>query len=149
MKLLFIFLFMVFFHFSIAQNMHSNDIATIKSYRAASNDAIARHDVDGIAKYWLDDFVQIIGRGVYQTGKDSIVAGWKTLFKNSPQIAYVRNPGEIVVSDNDTLAWERGKWIGIHSYSKGGNYAAMWIKRDGNWMLKAELFVSLKANKQQ
>ena len=147
MKLLFIILFMVFFHFAIAQNMHSNDIATIKSFRAASNDAIARHDVDGIAKYWLDDFVQIIGRGVYPTGKDSIVASWKTLFKNSPQIAYVRNPGEIVVSDNDTLAWERGKWIGIPSYSKGGNYAATWIKRNGNWMLRAELFVSLNANK--
>jgi ketosteroid isomerase-like protein len=149
MKLLFIFLLMVFFDFAIAQNMHSNDIATIKSCRAASNDAIARHDVDGIAKYWLDDFVQIIGRGVYQTGKDSIVASWKTLFKNSAQVSYVRNPNEIVVSDNDTLAWERGKWIGIHSYSKGGNYAAMWIKRNGTWMLKAELYASLKANKQQ
>ncbi|HUZ59562.1 MAG TPA: hypothetical protein VMU83_12345 [Hanamia sp.] len=149
MKLLFIFLFMVFFHFAIAQNMHSNDIATIKSCRVASNNAIARHDVDGIAKYWLHDFVQIIGRGVYQTGKDSIVASWKTLFKSNPQIGYVRNPNEIVVSDNDTLAWENGKWIGIHSYSKGGNYAAMWIRRNGTWMLKAELFVSLKANKQQ
>ncbi|HSV12376.1 MAG TPA: nuclear transport factor 2 family protein [Hanamia sp.] len=149
MKLLLIFLLMVFFHLASAQNMHSHDIATIKSYRAASNDAIATHDVDGIAKYWLDDFVQIIGRGVYQTGKDSIVASWKTLFKNSAKVSYVRNPNEIVVSDNDTLAWERGKWIGIHSYSKGGNYAAMWIKRNGKWMLKAELFVSLKANKQQ
>jgi len=149
MKLLFIFLFMLVFHFAKSQNMHSNDIATIKSCRAASNDAIARHDVDGIAKYWLDDFVQIIGRGIYQTGKDSIAASWKTLFKSNPQVAYVRNPGEIEVSDNDTLAWESGKWIGIHSYSKGGNYAAMWIKRNGIWMLKAELFVSLKANKQQ
>jgi ketosteroid isomerase-like protein len=149
MKLLLIFLLMVFSHLASAQNMHSHDIATIKSYRAASNDAIARHDVDGIAKYWLDDFVQIIGRGVYQTGKDSIVASWKALFKNSATVSYVRNPNEIVVSDNDTLAWERGKWIGIHSYSKGGNYAAMWIKRNGKWMLKAELFVSLKANKQQ
>jgi ketosteroid isomerase-like protein len=149
MKLLLIFLPMVFFHLASAQNMHSQDIATIKSCRAASNDAIARHDVDGIAKYWLDDFVQIIGRGVYQTGKDSIVASWKTLFKKSPQVSYVRNPNEIVVSDNDTMAWERGKWIGIHSYSKGGNYAAMWIKRNGTWMLKAELYVSLKANKQQ
>ena len=50
MKMLFIFLFMVFFHFAIAQNVHSNDIATIKSCRAASNDAISRHDVDGIAR---------------------------------------------------------------------------------------------------
>jgi hypothetical protein len=105
--------------------------------------------LQGMAKFWLDDFVQVIGRGIYQTGKDSIAASWKALFKSDSQIAYIRNPEEITISDNDTLAWERGEWIGIHSYSKGGNYAAMWIKRNGNWMLKAELFVSLKANKQQ
>ena len=148
-KEFFIFLFILSFHQAFAQNTHNNDIATIKSNRAASNNAIAKHDINGIAKYWLDDFVQVIGRGIYQTGKDSIMASWKALFKSDSQIAYIRNPEEITISDNDTLAWERGEWIGIHSYSKGGNYAAMWIKRNGNWMLKAELFVSLKANKQQ
>ena len=145
----FIILFMLFFHQAFAQNLHNNDIATIRSNRAASNDAIAKHDVNGIAKYWLNDFVQVIGRGIYQTGKDSIMASWKALFAGDPQVSYIRNPEEIVKSDNDSLAWERGKWIGIHSYSKGGNYAAMWIKRNGNWMLKAELFVSLEANKDQ
>jgi ketosteroid isomerase-like protein len=148
-KKLFIFLFMLAFHPVFSQNVHHKDISTIKSNRAASNDAITRHDVDGIAKFWLDDFVQVIGRGVYQTGKDSIMASWKALFNSNSQVAYTRNPKEITISDNDTLAWEQGEWIGIHSYSKGGNYAAMWIKRNGNWMLKAELFVSLKANKQQ
>ena len=148
-KELFIFFFILSFHQAFAQNMHNNDITTIKFNRAASNTAIAKHDVNGIAKYWLDDFVQVIGRGIYQTGKDSIMASWKALFKSDSQIAYIRNPEEITISDNDTLAWERGEWIGIHSYSKGGNYAAMWIKRNQNWMLKAELFVSLKANKQQ
>ena len=146
-KVLFIFLFILSFHQAFEQN--NNDIATIKSNRAASNDAITRHDVDGIAKFWLDDFVQIIGRGTYQTGKDSIVASWKALFNSNSQVVYIRNPKEITLSDNDTLAWEQGEWIGVHSYSKGGNYAAMWIKRNGGWMLKAELFVSLKANKEQ
>jgi ketosteroid isomerase-like protein len=147
-KELFIFLFILSFHQTFSQNLHSNDIATIKSNRTTSNDAITKHDVDGIAKFWLDDFVQVIGRGVYQTGKDSIIASWKALFNSNSQIAYTRNPEEIIISDNDTLAWERGEWIGIHSYSKGGNYAAMWIKRNGSWMLKAELFVSLKVNEQ-
>ena len=146
-KVLFIFLFILSFHQAFEQN--NNDIATIKSNRAASNDAITRHDVDGIAKFWLNDFVQVIGRGTYQTGKDSIVASWKALFNSNSQVVYIRNPKEITLSDNDTLAWEQGEWIGVHSYSKGGNYAAMWIKRNGSWMLKAELFVSLKANKEE
>jgi len=29
--------------------------------------------------------------------KTGIVASWKTLFQSNPQIAYVRNPDEIVV----------------------------------------------------
>jgi len=148
-KGLFIFLFILFFHQPFAQNIHNNDIAIIKSNRAASNDAIAKHDVKGIAQFWLDDFMQVIGRGSYETGKENISASWKALFNSNTQVIYVRIPNEIIISDNDTMAWESGKWTGIYTYSKGGNYSAMWIKRNGNWMLKAELYVSLKANKQQ
>jgi ketosteroid isomerase-like protein len=148
-KRLFIFLFMLSSHQPFAQNMHNTDIATIKSNRIASNNAIAKHDLNGIEQFWLDDFVQVIGRGTSETGKENISTSWKALFKTNPKVVYVRIPGEIIISDNDTMAWESGKWTGIHTYSKGGNYSAMWIKRNGNWMLKAELFVSLKANKQQ
>ena len=148
LKVIFLFLGLLCFHRSFAQNTHNNDIAIIKSNRAASNNAIARHDVDGMSKYWLDDFVQVIGRGTYETGKENISVSWKKLFNTNPKVVYARIPEEFIISDNDTMAWETGKWTGIHTYSKGGNYSAMWIKRNGSWMLKAELFVSLKANKQ-
>jgi hypothetical protein len=95
----------------------------------------------------MDDFVQVIGRGTYQTGKQNITDSWKELFNSNPQIAHVRTPKEIIISDNDTMAWESGRWTGIHSYSKSGNYSVMWIKRNEVWMLKAELFVSLEVNK--
>ena len=134
---------------NISAQTNNDDMAVIKSYRASSNAAIAKHDVNGISKFWLDDFVQVIGRGTYETGKENIAASWKTLFDSNAQVSYVRNPEEIIISDNDTLAWESGKWIGIHTYSKGGNYAAMWIKRNGVWMLKAELYVSLEVNKRK
>jgi ketosteroid isomerase-like protein len=148
-KILFSFLFILASYDSFTQSIHISDIVNIKSYRAASNDAIKKHDINGMAKYWLNDFVQVIGRGIYQTGKDTIIASWKDLFSSNPQVSYIRKPEEVIISDNDTTAWERGKWIGIHSYSKGGNYAAMWIKRNNNWMLKAELYVSTKGNEQQ
>ncbi|MGN6602923.1 MAG: YybH family protein [Ginsengibacter sp.] len=144
---LFLLLSMLCLHPSFAQSKHNIDIANIKSNRAVSNDAIAKHDVKGIAQFWLDDFVQVIGRGTYETGKGKIAASWQALFNSNSQVVYVRTPENIIISDNDTMAWESGKWTGIHTYSKGGNYSAMWIKRNGNWMLKAELFVSLEANK--
>src|SRR5580698_8604443 len=66
-----------------AQQKGQYDMATIKASRAASNAAIARHDIDGLSKYWLPDFVQTIGRGSSLTGKDTIIGSWKQLFRNN------------------------------------------------------------------
>jgi len=41
------------------------------------------------------------------------------------------------------MAWEKGTWEGINTYSKGGSYSAMWKKKDGEWRIQAELFVAL------
>src|ERR1700744_1140151 len=127
-----------------AQQNTPDDIATIKTSRAASNAAIARHDVDGISKYWLPDFVQTIGRGSSLTGKDTIIGSWKQLFRTNPAVFYVRKPVQITIGDNGLMAWETGTWEAKNSYSKGGNYSAMWRKMDGEWKLQAELFVSLR-----
>jgi len=130
--------------FAFAQSNEQSDIATIKASRTASNVAIAKHDIDGISKYWLPDFVQTIGRGTSLTGKDTIIASWKALFKTNKSVVYVRTPSAIVIGDNGIMAWETGTWTAKNSYSKGGNYSAMWRKIDGTWKLQAELFVSLK-----
>ena len=126
-----------------AQDKSEKEVALIKSARAASNEAIAKHDIDGISKYWLNDFVQVRGNSTHLSGKDTIIASWKQLFKENPDVAYIRNPSQIIISTNDTLAWETGTWKAIHSYSKGGNYTAMWRKSGNSWMIQAELFVSL------
>ena len=144
MKNLFtILLSLFFFQTIIAQSNKQKEVATIKASREASNKAIAAHDINGIAKFLRDDFVQVRGNASSLTGKDTIVNSWKQLFNSSPNVKYIRNPDKIMISDNDTLAWETGKWIGINSYSKGGNYSAIWRKTNKEWKLQAELFVSL------
>ena len=122
---------------------NANQVAIIKSQRIASNAAIAKHEVEGIAKYWMPDFVQVRGNGTYLVGKEAIKNTWIDLFKTNPEVAYIRNPSEIIISKNDTLAWEKGKWTAIKSYSKGGNYSAMWHKINNEWKIQAEIFVSL------
>lgn len=144
LRLILIFTLVLSFQLLSDQDKKQDNIAIIKSLRIASNASIAKHDVDGISKYWLDDFVQIRGNASHLTGKDTIVASWKEMFRTNPDVLYIRNPREIIIGDNDLMAWETGKWIGINSYSKGGNYSAMWRKIDGIWKLQAELFVSLK-----
>jgi ketosteroid isomerase-like protein len=136
--------FLFLSQFAFAQNNQPDDVAAIKASRAASNAAIARHDIDGMSKYWLPDFVQTIGRGTTSIGKDSIVASWKQLFATNATVLYIRNPVSIIVGDNGIMAYETGTWTAKNSYSKGGNYSAMWRKIGGEWKLQAELFVSLK-----
>jgi ketosteroid isomerase-like protein len=138
---LFFFLF-CFFAVS-AQTASQTDIAAIREKRESSNLAIAAHDVDGIAKHWLADFVQVRGNSAHLTGKDKVVAAWRQIFRDNPKIVYVRNPSEILVSEDGLLAWEAGKWVAFNSSSKGGNYSAMWKKAGGQWKLQAELFVGL------
>jgi ketosteroid isomerase-like protein len=143
-KNLLVFILLLPAQIGFAQQSTQDDIATIKASRKASNAAIARHDIDAMSKYWLADFVQTIGRGSSLTGKDTIIDAWKQLFRTNSAVLYVRKPVQVIIGDNGVMAWETGTWEAKHSYSKGGNYSAMWRKIDEEWKLQAELFVSLK-----
>ena len=129
---------------AIAQTKKTTDEQIIRDLRKASNFAIAKKDIAGLSKFWLDDFVQVRGNGTYLAGKDTIISVWKDMFETKPETSFIRTPTEIIVNDVDgTMAWETGTWQGINTYSKGGNYSAMWRKQDGEWKIQAELYVAL------
>ena len=142
-KIAFSFFLVLIVQLTFAQTRNDKDIATIKSLRAASNQAIAKHDLNELAKYWLDDFVLVRGNSSHLTGKDTIVSAWRKQFMENPKVSYVRTPSEIIISSNDSLAWETGTWKAINSYSGGGKYSAMWKRTNSSWKIMAELFVSL------
>ena len=142
-KILFLFVCFLTFQLTYGQNKNDKNVALIKSAREASNEAIAKHDIDGISKFWVNDFVQIRGNSTYLTGKDTIIASWRKLFNDNPNVVYIRTASQIIISTNDTLAWENGTWKAFNSYSNGGNYSAMWRKYNDSWKILAELFVSL------
>jgi ketosteroid isomerase-like protein len=140
---IFTILFLLMLHTAMAQSNKQREATIIRSSRDSSNASIARHDIDGMAKFWLPDFVLVRGNSVITSGKENNINSWTELFKTSPEVSYIRRPSEIIISDNDTLAWEKGTWTAIKSYSKGGLYSAMWKKMSNEWKLQAELFVSL------
>ena len=142
-KILFLFVFFLTCQLTYGQSKNDKNVELIKSAREASNQAIAKHDIDGISKFWVNDFVQIRGNSTYLSGKDTIIASWRKLFKDNPNVVYIRTASQIIISTNDTLAWENGTWKAFNSYSNGGNYAATWRKSNGSWKIVAELFVSL------
>ena len=123
----------------------SREAAAVRSARAAQNSAIAARDLDRAASFWTDDVVirsalgrVIQGRATYRStlGADSVTV-------------YRREPERVDVSDNDRwpLAFEAGTWTGRDPKDNKplirGRYAAQWIKRDGRWLIRSEVFVAL------
>jgi len=133
-----------FIQFASGQTNPQKDEALIKAARVAGNTAIANHDVAGVVQNILPDFIIITGRAKQVAGRDSVAAFWRQTFAAMPGVQYVRMPLQVIISKNDSLAWETGRWTAIHSYSAGGNYSAMWRKINGAWKTQAELFVSLE-----
>lgn len=134
-----------------AQTNKEKDIEMIKSARKASNEAIKKHDLEGIAKPMNEDIVSVFGNGHTYLGKDSTISIFKQRFAAMPDLVFVRTPLAIRISNNDTLAWEKGSWKGFRTDRKtvstaGGNYAAMWCKRNGVWKTRSELYVALTSN---
>lgn len=107
--------------------------------------SVDRQDVDGISKFWLDDYLVIRGSGTIEQGKEANITNWRKIFKEAPQTNFERFPSEIIISKNNPdLAWESGEWKGFNTYSKGGRYSAQWKRKNGEWKLQAELFVALE-----
>ena len=126
----------------------ATDQETIKAERLEQNAAIAAYKVDNVAAFWTEDVTICRGLGAQLAGK----AAYRKLFEGdvpSPgQIVYQREPSAIEVSPHWPLAFETGVWSGHLGSASGpivisGRYSAQWVKREGRWLIRSEVFVAL------
>lgn len=125
-----------------AQKNTAADEQYIRNARAASNAAIVKKDIAGVAKYWMNDYVEISSDGSLISGKDAVMADWKKMFINDSSITFERELQEISFARNGTVALEKGI-LKYPSYNYKGLYTALWRKVDGVWVTQMENFVSL------
>jgi ketosteroid isomerase-like protein len=120
----------------------------IKTARHAQNAAIAAFKPDEVAAFWTDDVTICRGLGVLVAGK----AAYRKLFEadapSASAIIYQREPEAVEVSPHWPLAFETGIWRGHQGGVNGptiisGRYSAQWVKRDGRWLIRAEVYVAL------
>jgi len=128
-----------------------DDAETIRALRMASNDAIARHDIDALQSYLDDDFVISISSGAIERSRDEHGKSFALHFEQFPDVVYIRTPLEITLSEAYPLAIERGTWVGSRTdvngkLENGGQYTAAWRKTDGVWRIYSELYVGLYCN---
>jgi ketosteroid isomerase-like protein len=125
----------------------------IKARRVQQNAAIVANKIDEIASFWTDDVTICRGLGIQLQGK----AAYRKLFEEDKssvnKIVYERKPRTIEVSPHWPLAFETGTWAGHVGDANGatvisGKYSAQWVKRNGTWLIRSEVFVALGAEGQ-
>lgn len=129
----------------------SAEAQAVRAARAAQNRAIATFDTATVATYWTEDVEIRRGLGALVLGRDA----YKRLFNpdsgavaRGEELVYQREPSSVTVSATWPLAYEEGNWIGHLGRADGpaqvsGRYAAQWVKRDGRWLIRGEVFVAL------
>lgn len=118
----------------------STDATAIRTARAEQNRAIADGDADRIASFWTDDVTVRSGLGLSVAGR----AAYRERITGNG-LVYVRTPVTVDVSDHWPLAFESGTWTASRNgdVTTIGRYSAQWVKRDGRWLIRAEVFVAL------
>jgi len=125
----------------------SHEAEAIRGARLAQNAAMAKGDLNLIASFWTDDVTARRALGASIVGKEDYKAHLLLPASNATSLLYSRIPDDIEVSPNWPLAYESGTWQGGRGSQSSpvfqGRYAAQWVKRDGRWLIRSEVFVAL------
>ena len=125
----------------------SCDLA-IRMRRADFNRALADMDLSAIGPLLAPAAILVTGSdsGVINGRKAQLMA-WKREFASPGRIIYVRMPTSITVSPAEPIAMEQGEWKGVaadtEELAASGIYSAKWRKLRGEWLIEAEIFVTL------
>ncbi|CAH0496806.1 hypothetical protein NVSP9465_01853 [Novosphingobium sp. CECT 9465] len=120
----------------------------IRLRRAEFNRAIAAADLTAINAILSPDVVMIAGTdSAVISGRKAQSLAWKREFSATPRTVYTRTTETVIASAVEPVAMEYGRWRGIAddqaAPSASGAYAAKWRNVREEWLLIAEIFVTL------
>ena len=124
----------------------------IRTRRAAFNRAIAEGDAAAIGPLLARDCVMVTGTdSAVIAGRNAQVKVWQREFaagrSGGRRLTYVRTPASITLSPVEPIALEQGDWQGSDAatgaLAASGLYAAKWREIGGQWVIEAEIFVTL------
>jgi uncharacterized protein (TIGR02246 family) len=131
-----------------AQSSQAEDEQAIRAARSRQNQALADKDLDRVATYWTSDVTIRRALGLPLAGADAARKALEPSSSAAPVIVYQRETTAVEVSTNWPLAYEEGRWSGyVDSVGTpvviGGRYSAQWVKRNGQWLIRSEVFVAI------
>jgi uncharacterized protein (TIGR02246 family) len=133
---------------TMAQSSQTEDEQAIRAARSRQNKALADKDLDRVAAYWTPDVTIRRALGLPLAGADAARKALEPPQSGAPVIVYQREAVAVEVSANWPLAYEEGRWSGyVDSVGTpaviGGRYSAQWVKRNGQWLIRSEVFVAI------
>ncbi len=126
--------------------MESPELA-IRLRRAAFNRAISQADLPAIGQFLTINAVLVAGTdSALLSGRKAQVLTWRQEFASADRTIYTRLPERIELSAIAPIAMEYGKWHGatLSGFDlASGTYTAKWRKVDAEWMIEAEIYLTL------
>lgn len=121
----------------------------IRLARAAFNQALANADLSAIGRILAPTALLVTGTdSALLTGRKAQLAAWKREFAAPTRTIYVRQPDMITMSPIEPIAFEQGQWRGTAAGSDtlvaAGIYTAKWRKTGPDWVIEAELYLTLR-----
>jgi ketosteroid isomerase-like protein len=124
------------------------DHGAIREARIAQNTAIASGDLGRAASFWTDDVTVRRALGQPLSGREAARKALEPPPAPAARLIYQRLTRDVEVSTKWPLAFETGTWEGHQGSLSGpvvigGRFSAQWVKRDGRWLIRSEVFVAL------
>jgi ketosteroid isomerase-like protein len=119
----------------------------IRARRAEFNRALAEADLGAIGPLLAPDCVLVAGTdSALLSGRKAQLLAWKREFAAADRTVYRRIPERIELSPIAPMALEHGNWQGVTlsgAVLASGTYAAKWRKTAGEWVIEAEIYLTL------
>jgi len=126
--------------------MDSPDLA-IRTRRAAFNRALADADLTAIGPILAQNAILVAGTdSAVMSGRKQQLLVWKREFAAPDRTIYTRLPDRIEPSPIAPIAFEHGHWQGVSLSGQplaSGSYTTKWRKIGGDWLIEAELYLTL------
>ncbi len=128
--------------------MTSSPDLAIRLRRAAFNRALADADLAAIGPILAQDAILVTGTdSAILSGRKAQLQAWKREFAAAARTIYIRTPETIVASPVEPIALEHGHWQGVAAPTgqplASGSYTAKWRAIGTDWVLEAEIYLTL------
>lgn len=119
----------------------------IRLQRARFNQALANAELSAIGPLLTNDVVLVAGTdSALLSGRKAQLLAWKREFASPDRTIYLRTPDTITLSPIAPIAFEQGKWHGTLASGAmlaSGIYTAKWRQVGADWLIEAELYLTL------